>query len=543
MSHVPRGRALPAMAAAAATAAATVLTLASTPATADSSTKNEQSAFTFSQGFRKAVSVDRIRQHQAAFQKFSDEGGTGNRVGGTPANRASVDYVAAKAAAAGLEVTLQPFQFEYNADASPAVLNQLSPDATSYVDGVDFASMTFSGSGDFTAPVVAVDLVLPQAPAAGATTSGCEAADFAGFPAGAIALMQRGTCSFGMKADNAAAAGAVGSVIFNDGGDAGRRSVINGTLGPPVRTFPVVGTTLALGQDLANGVTTGSTGSTVRLKVDRVVETRTTYNVIAETPGGDPDEVIVVGAHIDSVPRGPGINDNGSGSAAILAMAEALQGRDIHNKVRFAWWNAEEFGLLGSTHYVSQLSQAQKDAIALNLNFDMIGSPNYVRFVYDGDNSAFPVGPGAAEGPDGSGLIEKVFHDYFGAVDLPSAETPFSGRSDYGPFIAVGIPAGGLFTGAEGVKTAEQAAIFGGTAGVAYDPCYHLACDTFANNSNAALDEMGDAAAHTLLTFARWDFAKQPLTNPEGTVEPLNSGGSGGEGGGLHDHDHEEDAS
>ena len=543
MSHVPRGRALPAMAAAAATAAATVLTLASTPATADSSTKNEQSAFTFSQGFRKAVSVDRIRQHQAAFQKFSDEGGTGNRVGGTPANRASVDYVAAKAAAAGLEVTLQPFQFEYNADASPAVLTQLSPDATSYVDGVDFASMTFSGSGDFTAPVVAVDLVLPQAPAAGATTSGCEAADFAGFPAGAIALMQRGTCSFGMKADNAAAAGAVGSVIFNDGGDAGRRSVINGTLGPPVRTFPVVGTTLALGQDLANGISTGSTGSTVRLKVDRVVETRTTYNVIAETPGGDPNEVVVVGAHIDSVPRGPGINDNGSGSAAILAMAEALQGRDIQNKVRFAWWNAEEFGLLGSTYYVSQLSQAQKDAIALNLNFDMIGSPNYVRFVYDGDNSAFPVGPGAAEGPDGSGLIEKVFHDYFGAAGLPSAETPFSGRSDYGPFIAVGIPAGGLFTGAEGVKTAEQAAIFGGTAGVAYDPCYHLACDTFANNSNAALDEMGDAAAHTLLTFARWDFAKQPLTNPEGTVEPLNSGGSGGEGGGLHDHDHEEDAS
>lgn len=541
MPHVPRGRAVLAMAAAA-TTAATALALAGTPATADSSTKKGQSALTFTQGFRKAVTVDRIRAHQAAFQEFSDEGGTGNRVGGTPANRASVDYVAATAEAAGLDVTLQPFQFEYNADASPAILTRIAPNPTTYTDGTDFASMTFSGSGDFTAPVWAVDLVLPRAPGPGLTTSGCEAADFAGFPAGAIALMQRGECGFGVKADNAAAAGAVGSIIFNDGGDAGRTSVINGTLQPPVRTFPVVGTTLAVGQDLSNLVSNGSTGSTVRLKVDRVIETRTTYNVIAETPGGDPEQVVLVGAHIDSVPRGPGINDNGSGSAAILAMAEALQGRDIQNKVRFAWWNAEEFGLLGSAHYVSQLSQDERDDIALNLNFDMIGSPNYVRFVYDGDNSAFPVGPGAAQGPDGSGLIEKVFHDYFGAVGLASAETPFSGRSDYGPFIAVGIPAGGLFTGAEGVKTAAEAALFGGTAGQQYDPCYHLACDTFDNNSSAALDEMGDAAAHTLLTFARWDFAKSPLTNPEGTVEPV-GGTAGGEGGGLHDHDHEGEVS
>jgi hypothetical protein len=214
--------------------------------------------------------------------------------------------------------------------------------------------------------------------------------------------MQRGTCPFGLKATNAAAAGAVGSVIFNDGGDAGRLGVINGTLGEPVRTFPVVGATLALGQDLAGGVSTGSTGSTVRLKVDCVIETRTTYNVIAETPGGDPDQVVLVGAHIDSVPRGPGINDNGSGSAAILAVAEALQSREIQNKVRFAWWNPEEFGLLGSAYHVSQLSPAQRNDIALNLNVDMVGSPNYVRFVYDGDNSAFPVGPGAAAGPDGS---------------------------------------------------------------------------------------------------------------------------------------------
>jgi len=137
------------------------------------------------------------------------------------------------------------------------------------------------------------------------------------------------------------------------------------------------------------------------------------------------------------------------------------------------------------------------------VNFDMVGSPNYVRFVYDGDNSAFPVGPGAAAGPPGSAYLEDLFVDYFNSQSLANDPTPFSGRSDYGPFIAVGIPAGGLFTGAEGIKTPAQAVTYGGTAGVAYDPCYHQACDTFANNSNAALDSMSDAAAHVVLTLSR----------------------------------------
>ncbi|HSV40314.1 MAG TPA: M28 family peptidase, partial [Nocardioidaceae bacterium] len=351
---------------------------------------------------------------------------------------------------------------------------------------------------------------------------------------GNIALVSRGACTFAIKAANAAAAGAIGAVVYNN-----VPGTLNGTLGGvQAHTIPVLGTSQAIGQEWATQV---AGGLTARVKVDRLNEARTSYNVLAETPGGDPNSVVVVGAHLDSVPRGPGINDNGSGSAGILAMAEALEGRDVVNKVRFAWWNAEEFGLLGSHAYVDQLkaeAPAELDKIALNLNFDMIGSPNYVRFVYDGDNSAFPVGPGSAEGPDGSGLIEKVFHDFFGGVGIASAETPFSGRSDYGPFIAEGIPAGGLFTGAEGIKTAAEAATFGGTAGAPYDPCYHLACDTFANNSNGALNEMGDAAAHTLLTFARWDFAKAPLENPAAPAVPWSGPSSGGEGGGLHD-DHE----
>ena len=160
-------------------------------------------------------------------------------------------------------------------------------------------------------------------------------------------------------------------------------------------------------------------------------------------------------------------------------------------KVRFAFWGAEEAGLLGSEHYVASLSNPALGKIFANLNYDMLGSPNYVRFVYDGDGSDTGIA-----GPPGSGEIEKIFNDYFTSQNLAAAPTEFSGRSDYGPFIAVGIPAGGLFSGAEGVKTEEEAAVYGGTAGAPYDPCYHQACDTTANLSPAALNELGDAAPH-----------------------------------------------
>jgi Zn-dependent M28 family amino/carboxypeptidase len=459
-----------------------------------------------SKGFRKAVTVAGIRQHQAAFQSFSDANG-GNRVAGSAGYVASQEYVVDRMEAAGYDVSLHEFQFLFNADRTPPIFRQESPSAVTYVDGVDFSSMTYSGSiAPTTASLWAVDLVLPQAPAAGATTSGCEAGDFAGMPAGSIALIQRGTCPFATKVDNATAAGAAASVVFNDGGGGtpDRVGPVSGTLTTPGHG-PAIGTSLAIGQDLANGISSGPTGSVVTIKVDRVEEMRTTHNVIAETPDGDPNSVVVVGAHLDSVSRGPGINDNGSGSATILEIAEtyAAQGRESRNKLRFMWYSAEEFGLLGSQAYVTSLSQAARDQIMAMVNFDMVGSPNYVRFVYDGDNSTFPVGPGAAAGPPGSAYLESLFVDYFNSVGLASDATPFSGRSDYGPFIAVGIPAGGLFTGAEGIKTAAQAATYGGTAGVQYDPCYHLACDTYANNNSAALEEMSDAAAHVILTLSR----------------------------------------
>jgi len=231
-----------------------------------------------------------------------------------------------------------------------------------------------------------------------------------------------------------------------------------------------------------------------------VVPDTTTTNVIADSPGGDPNKVIVVGAHLDSVVAGPGINDNGSGTSTILEIAVQMSKLKINprQKVRFAFWGAEENNLLGSEHYVNNLSDANLNRIYANLNFDMLGSPNYVRFVYDGDGSDTPTA-----GPPGSAQIEDIFTSYFDSQGLASEPTAFDGRSDYGPFIEAGIPAGGLFSGAEGVKTPEQAAVYGGTAGEPYDACYHEACDDITNLSTQALAELGDAAAHAVLTLAR----------------------------------------
>jgi len=320
-------------------------------------------------------------------------------------------------------------------------------------------------------------------------TPGCEAGDFAGFPAGNIALISRGACTFALKATNAYNAGASGVVIYNN-----IPGPLNGTLGNGFTlNIPVTSVTQAVGQQLA-----ATPGLVLRLKTDTFRGIATTYNVLAESPGGNPDNVVMAGGHLDSVNEGPGINDNGSGSAALLEAAEQMAKVKPRNKVRFAWWGAEESGLVGSTFYVNNLSAEERAKIALYLNFDMVGSPNHVFFIYDGDDSDVV---GAGPGPEGSAQIEKKFEQYFNMVGQPFKGTDFSGRSDYGPFILAGIPSGGLFTGAEGIKTADEAVLWGGTAGQAYDPCYHQACDTYANNNETALEHNSDAVAFAVLQY------------------------------------------
>jgi len=258
----------------------------------------------------------------------------------------------------------------------------------------------------------------------------------------------------------------------------------------------VIGTTFAIGQELHSQI---NSAVIVHVKTSTQSEIRQTANVIADTPWGDPNRIIVQGSHLDSVTPGPGINDNGSGSAYNLESAIQVMKMHIQtkNKIRFAWWGAEEFNLLGSQFYVDSLSDEEFAKIYANLNFDMIASPNFVRFVYDGDGSDT-----GTEGPAGSGAIEQLFVDWFDSQGLASEPTAFDGRSDYGPFIDRGAPAGGLFTGAEGVKTVEEAAVYGGVAGEAYDRCYHQACDTISNLNDTAFDQMSDAAATVLMELA-----------------------------------------
>ncbi|QBM29337.1 M28 family metallopeptidase [Hydrogenophaga pseudoflava] len=428
----------------------------------------------------ECVTLAGVRRHQQALQTIADEN-NGIRTSGTPGYDASVDYAAQVLRDAGYLVTVTDFQFQTFITLSPTVLEQVSPGpAGPLANNI----MEYSGSGDVTASVTALT------PPPGDGTPGCEAADFAGFPAGNIALISRGACPFALKATNALAAGASGVVIYNNTtGD------LNGTLGEAfTEDIGVTGITQALGQQLA-----ATPGLVLRLKTDTFRGEATTSNIIAESRTGDPNNVVMVGAHLDSVNEGPGINDNGSGVAAILETAVQMAKVKPRNKLRFALWGAEESGLVGSTNYVNGLSQAEKDRIALYLNFDMIGSPNHVFFVYDGDDSD---ATGEGPGPGGSDQIEKAFESFYMQRGVPFKGTDFDGRSDYRAFIQNLIPAGGLFTGAEGVKTAEEAALWGGTAGTAYDPCYHQACDTFANNSDTALDINADAVAYTTLLFS-----------------------------------------
>ena len=442
---------------------------------------------------RDAVTVSGVREHQKALQAIADNH-DGTRASGTSGFNASARYVMRVLSDAGYRVQRQPFDYELFRELSPSTLTVDPPGPTApYENDVDFVVMEYSGNGQAQGALDPVDVTLPPA-ATPSSTSGCEAADFADdFTAGNIAVMQRGTCTFREKVDNAAAAGAVGAIIFNEGQE-GRTELLSGTLGQPQATIPVLGTTFELGEELV-----GIEGSTATINTDVSVSTETTSNIIADSPSGRTDRTVVVGAHLDSVLEGPGINDNGSGTAAILETAEQISDLGIKptNALRFTFWGAEESGLIGSQHYVDSLSKAERSDIQLYLNFDMVGSPNFVRFVYDGDGSAF-----GTKGPAGSAHIEKTFTDYFASQGLSSEPTQFDGRSDYDAFISAGIPAGGLFTGAEGVKTPEQAAEYGGTAGEAYDPCYHSACDTAANYSRKALNQMSDAIAHATLKYA-----------------------------------------
>jgi Zn-dependent M28 family amino/carboxypeptidase/putative cell wall-binding protein len=383
--------------------------------------------------FAAGVSLENVMAHLQKFQDIADAH-DGHREASSDAYGESVTYVKDLLDAAGYETEIQDFTFDYFEETAPPEFSQTAGDDApqTFVEAEpgstegDFATMSFSGSGDVTAPITAVDIepvVTDDDPG-----SGCVADDFAGFPAGDIALIRRGGCTFAAKATNAFEAGAAGVIIFNTGTE-GNEGVVFGTLGAPIDTDeddtpdgPVIGTSTAVGEALAADDADGDDVE-VHIKVTALNEPRQSSNLLAETPGGDESNVVMAGAHLDSVLEGPGINDNGSGSAALLETALHLadSGAPINNKVRFAWWGAEEHGLVGSWEYVlTRLTDdpntgelnAAGEAVKLYLNFDMVGSPNFARFIYDGDGDTFGVGDA------GSGVIEAGFAGVFDSLGL-----------------------------------------------------------------------------------------------------------------------------
>ncbi|WP_137724047.1 M20/M25/M40 family metallo-hydrolase [Prescottella subtropica] len=437
-----------------------------------------------------AVDPDTAFGDLEQLQRIADEHG-GNRAVGTPGYDASVDYVVGQLEDAGFDVDTPEFAVDvFTVQAE-----------TLRVGGRDVPTTTL-GYSPSTPPGGLTARLVPLAPG---EAPGCDASSYDGLDAsGAVVLVDRGGCPFARKQQVAADRGAA-AVVVADNVD---EDLIGGTLGGrDAARIPSAAVTQADGAALRDA----ANDTAVTLVLDTTTDSAVSRNVIAQTRTGDGGNVVMAGAHLDSVPAGPGIDDNGSGVAALLETARALGASpEISNAVRFAFWGAEEVGLVGSEAYVAGLDDAARADIALYLNFDMVGSHNAGYFVYDGDDSdAVGEGPG----PDGSAGIERAFE----AILLQSGTSPdgtdFDGRSDYGPFIAAGIPAGGLFTGADETKTAAQARKWGGDADTMFDPNYHTVRDTLDAVDRAALDTNVRTIAYGIGQYA------QSIDGPNGVPD------------------------
>ncbi|KAK6199475.1 aminopeptidase yscIII transferrin receptor [Scheffersomyces amazonensis] len=319
---------------------------------------------------------------------------------------------------------------------------------------------------------------------------GCAPEDYpSSLTKGNIVLVQRGECSFGDKSIKAGQAGASGLIIYD-------KEPLHGTLGTP--TGDEVATVSITEKDAAPYIKKLTEDPTFKfettLYVDSVIRNISTLNVIAETKYGDHDNVVSLGAHSDSVAEGPGINDDGSGTISLLEVAEKLTKFKVNNAVRFAWWAAEEEGLLGSDYYANSLSPEENAKLRLFMDYDMMASPNYEYEVYDANN---------VDHPNGSGTLKDLYIDWYVKHGLNYTLVPFDGRSDYVGFIDNGIPAGGIATGAEGLKSSKGVAKFGGVAGEQFDQCYHQLCDDLSNPDYEAWVINTKLIAHSVATYAK----------------------------------------
>ncbi|KOO06429.1 M28 family peptidase [Vibrio hepatarius] len=508
---------------------------------------------------RKAV-VEHLVELEGRASATSD-GASVTRAAGTDGYQYSVEYIVETMREHNYDVRTQEFDFRAWEELAGTSLNVAGVELVSVRNAAegeqaDFAAMSYSGSGEVNAPAVFITPDFRFDAPDYDSTDGCEASDFDGLDVtGKVAVIQRGGCSFNDKVVNAQGAGAQGVIVFNQGNDEGRTDVVNGTLGSDSgATIPAFGARFDLGKQWYDASQTGDVNVILNINVqDEMVVTQ---NIIAETKGGDANQIVMLGAHLDSVPEGPGINDNGSGTAGLLEYAVTLADLNapVKNKVRFAWWAAEEAGLVGSEYYTTELfgplyTQAEQEILAqfeledpsqftpeqqelvearynelnkvkLYLNFDMIGSPNYIFGVMDGDLSDTKDSPdnaytGDFQPPYGTSHIESKFNDFFNKKKEATVPQALSKRSDYAGFADWGVAFGGLFTGAEKAKSAEEADLFGGDTGVAYDVCYHKACDDLNNISQKALYVNTQSLAYVTTFYA----FSQPIF-PEQQAEP-----------------------
>ncbi|OBG21043.1 M28 family metallopeptidase [Mycobacterium sp. 852002-51057_SCH5723018] len=435
----------------------------------------------FASAIHNKVTTDAMMAHLSKLQDIANAN-NGTRAVGTPGYEASVDYVVNTLRASGFDVQTPEF--------SARVFHGDKPTVT--VGGKDVEARPL----DFSLGTPADGVSGPLVVSPNGESPGCKPSDFDGLPVqGAVVLVDRGTCPFAQKEDAAAQRGAVAMIVADNVDE----QQMGGTLGADTTVkIPVVSVTKSIGLQLRThpGPTT--------IKLNASVQSFKARNVIAQTKTGSSTDVVMAGAHLDSVPEGPGINDNGSGVAAVLETAVQLgNSPQVHNAVRFGFWGAEELGLIGSRNYVESLDMDGLKDIALYLNFDMLASPNPGYFTYDGDQSLPADVRGQPVVPEGSAGIERTLVAYLNSAGKTAQDTSFDGRSDYDGFTLAGIHAGGLFSGAEAKKSAEQAKLWGGTADQPFDPNYHQKTDTLDHIDRTSLGIGGGGVAYAVALYAQ----------------------------------------
>jgi Zn-dependent M28 family amino/carboxypeptidase len=437
----------------------------------------------YASSLRQKVTADAMFAHLEDLQHIADDNG-GNRAVGTRGFDDSVDYMVKALRDKGFDVQTPEFEFRH---FEPGPLTLTVKGAPVEAKAMEYSIGT--GPAGVSGPLVA-------APAQD-DSPGCSASDFDGLQmTGAIALVDRGVCPFSDKEEAAAQRGAV-ALIVADNEDNNKSA---GTLGAKADVkIPVISVSKAEGQRLR-----AQPGPTT-IKLDAKVSMIKARNVIAQTKTGSTQNVVMVGGHLDSVPAGPGINDNGSGVAAVLETALQMgSSPPIQNAVRFAFWGGEELGLIGSDKYIATLDENALKDIALYLNFDMLASPNPGYFTYDGDQSTAPrPEEGPPRVPEGSAGIERTLVAFLATAGKPAQDTSFNGRSDYSGFTRAGVPSGGLFSGAEDDKSPDQARLWGGDANKPFDPNYHKPTDTLSHIDKAALGINGSGVAYAVGLYSQ----------------------------------------